>query len=164
MLISLRWRGSFNGGSDFMTLIVLMGLGLASLFPNHLLMGVGCLWYIALQTCTSYFISGLVKLKRANWRQGKALTGFIRLSIYEPGPFVKWFLESPKISLRISWVLILFECSFPLALLRFDLALAYVSFGFLFHLANFYIFGLNRFLFAWLATYPALLFAAVHAV
>lgn len=160
LLISLRWRGSFNGGSDFMNLIVLSALTLATCFDNNPTIGTACLWYIAIQTCTSYFIAGAIKLRRENWRSGKALSGFLSTTIYSPDPLSTTLSGSPALARLASWAVITFECLFPLALLNSQACLVMMGWAILFHLSNFYFFGLNRFLLSWAAAYPALYYCS----
>lgn len=155
VLISMRWRGTFNGGSDYMTVIVLSAITLGALWAVKL-----ALWYIAAQSCLSYFIGGAVKMKASNWRSGEALTEFICHSRYQVPTTLQNFLKVRWIALLCTWLILIFECSFPLALTGRPQALAYITLALLFHLGNFYAFGLNRFLFAWLATYPALYFCS----
>jgi hypothetical protein len=58
-----------------------------------------------------------------------------------------------------SWLVIVFECAFPLVLwVRPQGAALLLACGLAFHLCNALVLGLNRFLWAWLAGYPALLF------
>lgn len=160
ILILLRWRGTFNGGSDYMTLVILMSITLATLFKNKNLVLLGCLWYIGIQTCLSYFISGLVKVKVKKWREGSALKAFIFSSNYDQPNFIKQFFKNKTLCLLSSWAVICFELCFPLAFLNPTICLLFIITAFVFHLGNFYVFGLNRFLFAWLASYPALYFCS----
>lgn len=160
VLISLRWRGTFNGGSDFMTLLILMALCVATLFGNSPKIVAGCLWYITLQTCTSYFISGVVKLKKRNWRTGRALSGFMSTTIYTPSTFQNFFIKYRILLLLSSWMVISFEILFPVCLLGPTLCLLFIGLAGVFHLFIFYTFGLNRFFFAWAAAYPALYFCS----
>lgn len=162
LLIALRWRGSFNGGSDFMNLIVLSALSVASANPGNEKIQAGCLWYIAIQTCTSYFIAGLIKLRQSGWRNGSALSGFIKTTIYSPDPIAMAIGNQRALSALASWGVILFECTFPIALLNAQLCILMMGLAFAFHLANFYFFGLNRFVLSWAATYPALLFCSLY--
>ncbi|MGE0491089.1 MAG: hypothetical protein AB7S38_17915 [Vulcanimicrobiota bacterium] len=147
VLISLRWRGAFNGGSDYMTVTVLLALAVAAIV-HHPVMTLACLWYVALQCCLSYFVAGIVKLNRANWRNGRALSAFTGGRL------------GPPRAARLSWAVIGFQCAFPLVLLVPELGPVFVLGAVGFHLANFYFLGLNRFFWAWLATYPALFYCA----
>ncbi len=160
ILIALRWRGTFNGGSDYMTIVILTALGLAVSFRSNFGVVFGCLWYITLQVCASYFIAGVVKLRRANWRSGLALRAFLNSTIYEPQALLQAFSKNALLVRLSSWLIIAFEISFPLALFNPTLCLMYIALAFLFHLANCYVFGLNRFLLAWAAGYPALLYCS----
>lgn len=160
VLVCLRWRGVFNGGSDYMTVVVLLALLLARLFPESHLVGLGCLLYIALQLLSSFFIAGVVKLKRVNWRSGRALGGFLCSGIYPVSPLLRAFAEKPALLACLSWSIILFEVLFPLSLLNQSICLLFIITALLFHVANVYMFGLNRFLFAWGAAYPALYYCS----
>jgi hypothetical protein len=155
-LIAVRWRGSFNGGSDFMTLVVLTGVAISAGFGNTPQAQTGCLWYIALQVCTSYFVAGFAKLKKGNWRSGRALQGFLGSTIYQPSSLLSAVTRRRGLLCFVSWVLIFFECSFPLALLNSRFSAVYLGLAVGFQLMNFYVFGLNRFVWAWGAAYPAI--------
>jgi hypothetical protein len=159
--IAARWRGSFNGGSDSMTIIVLLTTSLALLFP---VLTLACLWYLALQTCSSYFISGVVKIKSANWRSGSALKSFLSSTVYGPQPSLSAITDRALLCKILSWSVIALECSFPLALSSPEVCLIYIAAAMLFHFVNIYIFGLNRFLFAWAAAYPALFYCSMTAI
>ncbi len=170
--IALRWRGAFNGGSDFMTMAVMIGCLLAYAVKDGAVQSAGWqnggwqdggwnigLMFIAIQSASSYFISGGVKLLSQDWRTGKALPIFLDGGIYGPlsrhSPF--WF---QAIAGPVSWAFILWECAIPFALLSVKAIAVFCGFGLLFHLLVFWYFGLNRFVFAWLASYPALFYLA----
>ncbi len=156
VLIAMRWRGSFNGGSDFMTLVVLTALSLAAGFESRPIVALGCLWYIVIQTCNSYFLAGVVKLRTASWRSGEALPDFLTHAIYENGRVMRWLPRRALHTRLASWAVIGLECTFPLALIDRRLCLGYIAMALTFHIINVYVFGLNRFVWAWAATYPAL--------
>ncbi len=162
-LVSQRFRGSFNGGSDYMTLIVILALCIESLAPDHLL-ARPILWIISLQSVTSYFMAGLVKIKRSDWRTGEALVVFIHSPNYAPPLIIKNLLKHKYLAFIVSWLIILFELSFPFILFQHKsiFVLCWLILGLLFHLNNVFNFGLNRFLFVWLSTYPALYYCTVR--
>jgi hypothetical protein len=163
LLISIRFRGSFNGGSDYMAQILLLSLIIAHAFPSARVQS-GVLWYISLQVCTSYFIAGLVKLKQPSWRTGLALNGFISSPNYNPPSLIKNLFSQKLIALIVSWMVMIFEISFPLILIMHNnkIVLIWIGLSFLFHLGNVFLFGLNRFFLVWCATYPALYFVAKY--
>lgn len=158
----VRWRGAFNGGSDFLTLVALTGQILGSwleyLNSAEWAWRAG-LWYVSLQAITSYFISGWVKLLRAEWRRGEAMTIFLNAAIY--GPLAPAHpLRKPLLARLGSWAFIGWECVFPLALLHPVLAVIFCGVAAVFHFLVFWFFGLNRFFWAWIAAFPAIVWSA----
>lgn len=162
LLILIRWRGAFNGGSDFLTLVVLTGLCIIHLgalwFEPLLAMRAG-LWYIAIQAITSYFMSGWVKILRPEWRRGEAMTVFLNGAIYGPLPPGHW-LHRPALAFLGSWAFILWECAFPFALVNPLHAIGFCAVAAVFHFLVFWFFGLNRFFWAWMASFPAIVWCA----
>ena len=162
LLLLLRWRGAFNGGSDFMTLVGLTGLLLAhvlNLFTDAAKAWHVALWYVAVQSLSSYFVSGWVKLMRPEWRSGRALTVFLDNAVYGPLP-ANSIYRQPQLALLCSWSFTLWEGLFPLALLDARLATLFCAIATVFHFLVFWFFGLNRFFWAWLSTFPAILYCA----
>ena len=159
-LITLRWRGSFNGGSDYLTLIILFCLCVAFTNKSSEVLGKGALWYISLQVISSYFLAGLYKIKQEKWRSGKAITAFVTSPNYRVPVIIGEKSTDPTWAKIFSWAVMLFEMSFPLVLVHPSLTFFYLSAGIAFHLTNFFIFGLNRFFWAWCASYPAIIFCA----
>ncbi len=162
LVLLLRWRGAFNGGSDFMTLVGLTGLLIAHAVGAFLGMETGWragLWYVALQSLTSYFMSGWVKLLHPSWRSGRALPQFLDTGIYGPLPAHSAY-RRPAVAMAVSWSFTVWEGLFPLALLDLRLAALFCAVASVFHFLVFRFFGLNRFFWAWLTSYPAILWAA----
>lgn len=162
VLILLRWRGAFNGGSDFMTLIVLTGMLIAQLAQHAV--GPALAWkaglvYIGLHSLTSYFISGAIKLLSREWRNGSALPYFLDGGLYGPLP-ADSMLRRRRVAIACSWAFILWECAAPLALAGPRIALAFCAIAVVFHWLVFRYFGLNRFFWAWLASHPAIIYCA----
>ncbi len=142
-LLAIRWRGTFNGGSDTMTFHILTAWMVSLWFPQ---LERACLYYIAVQLILSYFIAGVAKASRREWWSGEALAGFLRR--YRAPVFAPALL---------SWAIVAFELAAPLAWIA---PVPFAAAAMAFHLLNVYVFGLNRFFWAWLAAYPAL-FAVV---
>ena len=125
-LIALRWQGSFNGGSDNMTFLVLSTLLLASQMTAHPKWVSALLAYLAFQTGFSFFISGMVKFRSRNWRSGLVLKSILEGSIY-PVPDILRKKRKAMILMRaLSLFLILFELLFPLALFSYQIGRAHV--------------------------------------
>ncbi len=162
LVLLFRWRGAFNGGSDFMTLVGLTGLLIAHIVGALTDTEHGwraALWYVALQSITSYFVSGWVKLLRREWRDGSALPFFLDSGVY--GPIAaRSAYRRPRVAQACAWAFTVFEGCAPLALLDARLAAAFCAVAALFHFLVFWFFGLNRFFWAWLVTFPAIIWAA----
>lgn len=166
LVLLLRWRGAFNGGSDFMTLVGLTGLLIAHLVGHAMGTDWGWragFWYITLHALTSYFMSGWVKLLHPSWRSGRALPQFLDTGIHGPlAPHSAY--RHPALARAISWAFTVWEGLFPLALLDVRLAALFCAVASVFHFLVFRFFGLNRFFWAWLSTYPAILWCAGQSV
>lgn len=163
-LTALRWRGTFNGGADYMTILVLLMLALESLFRPNATVRLGCLWYLAIQTILSYFVAGVVKLRNADWRSGRALARFLSSPPYDPPDFFVRASRRSGMMLLGSWGILVFETAFPLALLSPRVCVAFLGAALVFHALNVATFGLNRFLFAWGAAYPAVYYCILQKV
>jgi hypothetical protein len=162
LLLLVRWRGAFNGGSDFMTLVSLTGILLAqvlALFLETAMAWAAGLGYIAIHTLSSYFVSGWVKVKRSEWRSGRALTVFLNSGLFGPLSADSVFRKS-WLALVCSWAFILWEGVFPLVLFKPDWVWVFGSVALIFHFLVFWFFGLNRFFWAWAANLSSLFFLA----
>ncbi len=149
-----RFQGPYNGGSDKMLLLVVSCLALAHAVPG---LGQIALAYLAVQLVLSYFVSGWVKLRSADWRAGDALADVFAFSAYPVSEGLRRLGDRAGLMRAGSWAVIGFEVAFPLALLSQTTLIPALCIAAAFHLANALFFGLNRFLWAWIAAYPALL-------
>lgn len=150
LILCWRYRGTYNGGSDMMTLMTLLGLVISYSFPEGSSMRVFGLFFIAVHSISSYFLSGMYKLKQKSWRDGTALAIFLKKN---------WPQHLMKI---LSWGALCFEVGFPLSLINLKLAYVFIALAFVFHATNAVLLGLTRFLWAWAATWPALLFVTAY--
>lgn len=164
LVLLIRWRGAFNGGSDFMTVVVLTGVliaQVATLFVGPVLAWKAGLWYITIHTMSSYFLSGSVKLLSSDWRNGRALAYFLDGAVYGPLPKESIFRKKP-VAVVCSWAFIIWECSFPLVLAGPAWAIAWCLCAAVFHFLVFWHFGLNRFFWAWVASFPAIIYCSTQ--
>jgi hypothetical protein len=162
MTLLLRWRGAFNGGSDFMSVVSLTGLFLGQFLclflPQNIALKAG-LWYICIHSLTSYFLSGSVKLSYPGWRNGRALPYLLDNAAFGPLKTNSWF-KIPAIACLASWGFIVWECLFPVSLLWPQYTLVWCLIGAVFHFLVFWHFALNRFFWAWCVSYPAIIYCA----
>ena len=151
-----HFDGPYNGGSDRMRLLVLSCLWLSHVARNpawaHVALG-----YLAVQVVLSYAMAGWVKLANPDWRCGRALHDVFAFSVYPVSEDLRTWADAPRTLLAFSWMAIIFELLFPLALLNTTALVAALCLALLFHVSNACTFGLNRFVWIWIAGYPCLL-------
>lgn len=152
LAVAVRFRGTFNGGSDAMLVVVLLGLAIARSGAPEV--GLG---YIAAQLVLSYVLAGVAKLREPRWRDGTALAALVALPSYGVPSALSGFLIRPAIARTTGYALLAFELGFPIALVDPTACRVLLVLAALFHLGNAVVFGLNRFLWAWVAAFPALI-------
>lgn len=160
ILICLRWRGTFNGGSDYLSLLTSLTLLICLSCYSNITVVTVALLYLGLQVTLSYFIAGIVKLRNPAWRSAEALRAFLSAPCFNPPAFAKTAISSRALSRLLAYTVLSFECLFPLGIIFRELLPFFLLTAAVFHLVNAYIFGLNRFFWAWLAAYPAVIFLA----
>lgn len=151
-----KFGGPYNGGADKMAMLILTCLVLEKLAPTPGLKDLA-FGYLGIQAIFSYWISGWVKLRSRAWRRGEALSDVFAFSVYPVSDDLRRLANSKTLLVVLSWCVILFEVAFPLALLDHSLLWLALACAALFHLSNALILGLNRFLWIWPCTYPAIL-------
>jgi Vitamin K-dependent gamma-carboxylase len=155
-ILLMRFRGPYNGGSDSMTLLVLLCLWVSHLAPNQFWRELA-LGYLSFQLVFSYVQSGWVKIANSDWRSGNALRDVFAFSAYPVSENLRNLATSTRLMLTMSWLVILFELLFPLSLFNQWLLMIALGIAAIFHLANAFLFGLNRFFWIWPAAYPVII-------
>ncbi len=156
VILIRRFQGPYNGGSDTMTLLVLLCLWLTHMAPTRYWQEIA-LGYLAIQLTLSYFQSGWVKVVNPEWRSGRALQQVFELSAYPVSENVRLWAGRPQVLRAMSWSVMVFELLFPLVLLNQTLLIVALGIAALFHLANALLFGLNRFFWIWPAAFPLII-------
>lgn len=162
LLICIRFRGSFNGGSDMMTFVVLTGvlIGLGGQSETWQMMG---LLYIAIHGVYSYFKAGLAKIVQADWRRGRALPAFMNRSLYFDVQRMSQILKSKHtLSLLLCWSALIFELAAIGIPIVQGFAFIYLAAALIFHFIIFAGFGLNRFFWVWLSAWPAIIYVTQY--
>lgn len=118
------------------------------------------------QLVVCYAVSGIVKLRRRDWRSGRVLHDVMSSATYGHRHAAR-VTRSPPRALLLAWGVMLAEALFPLALLApAPILWAALAMFLLFHWATAYAMGLNTFAWAFPAAFPAVLLlgAAVRSV
>lgn len=154
-------RGAYGqNGADQMAAIVGLTVLAALLIGTPAALVAG-LWFIALQAVLSYEAAGLAKLVSPTWRSGRAAGLIVNCGTYGTRQAAALVAGHAGVSAAASWFVIAFEVLFVVALAGWaPLTLAVLAVGFAFHFATAGIMGLNDFLFAFSAPYPAIWFIA----
>ncbi len=156
VFILKRFNGPYNGGSDRMSLLILCCLTLVHFMPTvqwqEYIFG-----YLAMQVVLSYFIAGWVKIVNPQWRSGQALADVFAFSAYPVSESLRGWVQRPALLCVMGWMVMLFELLFPFTLLTQPTLILGLVIAAAFHFANACLFGLNRFLWIWLAAYPSIL-------
>ena len=117
--------------------------------------------YLAIQLIASYFIAGVFKALNKDWWNGQAIKDIFLFSSFPANEALRNIAKLPITGLTITGIItVIFELAFPVALLGGQLIWIVLALALVFHLFTAYFFGFNRFVWAWLAAYPSLLWVA----
>jgi hypothetical protein len=145
-----------------MSLITFVAVAIYKLFPGDVHVAQASLWFIAIQGCLSYFVAGIAKVISPVWRSGEAVRRILGTRTYGSRRSASLVSGRDGVCVALSWLVMLFECTFPLALAFGITGFAiFAVLGIFFHITNAVIMGLNTFVWAFVATYPAILFCAL---
>ncbi|WP_420861898.1 HTTM domain-containing protein [Algirhabdus cladophorae] len=167
LLILRRFHGPYNGGSDRMGLLVLYCLCLSTGLLTWVGKGLGAqvaFGYLGVQVILSYFISGKVKVVNPDWRNGRALRDVFQFSAYPVSENLRQLAHRPRLLWVASWAVMVFEVLFPLSLFSTPSLIVALGVATLFHTANAVLFGLNRFVWFWIASYPSIVWLQIRLV
>jgi hypothetical protein len=149
-------------GSDQMSLITFVAVGIHQIFPGDVQIAHASLWFIAIQGCLSYCVAGIAKVISPVWRSGEAVRRIFGTRTYGTRRSATVVSGRDGVCAVLAWFVMLFECTFPLALACGKTGFAvYAAIGIVFHISNAVVMGLNTFVWAFVATYPAILFCAI---
>jgi uncharacterized membrane protein (DUF485 family) len=161
--VFMYWRAPLGmDGSDQMSILIFVAVTIYKLFPGDIWVARASLWFIAIQGCLSYLVAGVAKLISPVWRNGEAVRRILGTRSYGSSKVAPLVANRRGVCIGLSWLLMLFECSFPLALAFGKTGFAtFAVLGVIFHVTNALVMGLNTFVWAFVATYPAIFFCAM---
>lgn len=162
--LAFNWRRLLgDDGSDQMSSIILITLALcAGIGSSNFTLHLG-LWFIALQACLSYSAAGIAKLVSPQWRTGEAIYGIFNTGTYGMKSVALFLQKRKGLCVLLCWSVIIIETLFPLCLvLPEPWNWGFLVWGALFHLQCAVIMGLNSFLWAFIATYPAIIYVSAR--
>lgn len=160
--LSLPWG---RDGADEMTIIATAGCGVIAvgLSANSHSIAVAGAWFLTAVLCISYLSSGLAKLGGRAWRSGSALGLVMQTRSYGDIRVAALFKRYKRVGVAASYLMILGEIGFPIALVvPKPVGFAVLACGMGFHVLTAVIVRLNRFVPAFLASYPSMLWVLQH--
>ncbi|EIE98531.1 hypothetical protein [Saccharomonospora glauca] len=150
-----------SDGSETVLTISLTSIALGRWFRSDPRARHACLWFIAAQSCLSYGIAGLAKLVSPVWRDGTAVRDIFRTRMFGHRKVFSFLRNRPKLARAVGMGTIVGEMAFPLVLVApAPVARALLATGAGFHASNAVVMGLNRFVWAFLGTYPAVMYCS----
>lgn len=157
------WRRGLYGddGSDQMNAILLITIFLCvGPHSTSTILAIG-LWFLALQACLSYTAAGIAKLVSPIWRNGDAVFQIFNTASYGLKPVAAVLEHRRWLNLTLCWSVMLIETLFPLCLILPEpWNWGFLAWGLTFHVLCAVIMGLNSFVWAFVATYPAIIYVS----
>ena len=158
-LLTLHFRNGFgDDGADQMSAVIALPLVFHALVPASRTIAFAGLLFVGAQACLSYLASGISKAVSPIWRSGRAIFGIMNTRSYGSARMAALLRDRPHLNRALAWSVFGIEALFPLVLFAPQpIALALLAWGVSFHLFCAGAMGLNSFVWAFTATYPALL-------
>lgn len=161
----INYRSPFGqDGSDQMSTIVVIVLFLFHINPENTIIAQAGIWFIALQSLLSYFTAGYFKAKGKKWTtHPNAVFLIFNTSTYGSKPIAGYLQNKQQIITFLTWSTVAVEATFPLVLITgYPGMILFLGWGLGFHLMNALVMGLNSFLWAFLATYGAIIYCCMQ--
>lgn len=150
-----------SDGSEHLATITLTASSLARLFDDDPRTRDACVRFIAGQSALSYGAAGLAKAVSPPWRDGTAVRDVVRTRMYGHRETYELLSEHPRLVKLLGPGTILGELAFPAVLVApKPIARLLLAVGASFHAGNAVVMGLNRFVWSFIGTYPAIAYAA----
>jgi uncharacterized membrane protein YphA (DoxX/SURF4 family) len=162
LLTMFRNRAGTDGADQMQTIL------LASLFCYYIttdpVIRESALWFITFQISVAYFTAGVAKLFSPAWRKGTVMkTSFAHLALGSESLY-RLMPKGPRTQQLMACSVMAFESAFPLFVLAGPkVCVAALACGFLLHLVIAIGLGLPRFLFTFVAGYPAVFLVSIKA-
>jgi hypothetical protein len=156
--VQTAFSRSGNDGADQMAKIVLGGAAAGFLLPQSPDVAEMAVLFVAAQAGLAYGVSGVMKISSPEWRSGHALAEVMSTRLFGCDALGRWLTTHRGWSVAASWILMSWECLFPLSLAGRPWMMAVMlAVGVLFHALSAFLMGLNTFFWSFVGTYPSLM-------
>jgi hypothetical protein len=167
-MLYMKWRRQLgDDGGEQMLLIMSVAFAISLMFhsaPGALEAGA---YFVGAQACFSYLVAGVAKLMGPDWRRGNVIPLILSTRTFGARRTASLLERHPPLARMLCWGTIAFESSFLFApLLPLPALIALLAIAASFHLGIAALMGLNGFLWAFIGTYPAIIFLnqGVHSL
>jgi hypothetical protein len=160
--ILLQLRGGLgNNGSDDMLLLIMFTSFLARLLNTSLCTSIA-LFFLSAQVSLAYLVSGLVKVSQTPWRNGISMIDLMSTETFGHRGLLVLLRSSPRGAALIATIFVFGELFGSFApWLPLTYAVSLLCGALAFHLATALVMGLNTFVPAFVATYPAVIYTSL---
>ncbi len=148
-------------GADQMQTIVWSGVFIYCLQLGNIAENLAVVLVVS-QLCLSYWVAGIAKAISPTWRSGRAVSEILRTSTYGTLSVAK-IAQHRTISLVACWMTIGFELIGPFLIFTGPLGtIVFLCAGLIFHISIALAMGLYTFVWAFVATYPLVLYVGIN--
>jgi hypothetical protein len=152
--------GVGGDGANQMSTIILVSIALAEAVGKQAALSL-TLYFIAAQSILAYIASGFAKALSPYWRLDNIVLAVVSTSSYGSRGFASALIRFPGIARAMTLGVIGFEILMPLTIFGpSQVRIPLLALAGMFHLGCAVTMGLNNFLWAFTATYPAVLYSA----
>jgi hypothetical protein len=163
-LLACRWLRVTQGADSQLTLITSAAISLTLLSDTAAAAGY-CLYFLTLQLCLAYFAAGFHKLRSRPWRDGSALPGILAARLFGSPALAPWLARRRWLARPATVGVVAWELAFPVILVAPpEVCWCCLACGVVFHLGTAVTMGLNKFVWAFLALYPAAVYCATGSI
>ncbi|MEO8590494.1 MAG: HTTM domain-containing protein [Flavobacteriales bacterium] len=153
-LMNHAWMAGSGGQqliSNLLFWLILVPDRSRPLSPNgwRLVLGTSAFWILRLQLLLAYAATGLHKLTGTHWLDGTALGIVATDPAYGPA----WLVRAPAIAMTMTWAVLLFQLSFPIAVWFRRTRIPWMVIGVVFHLGTAISLGIPEMALAFISAY-----------
>ena len=154
-LMNRSWMAGSGGQqlmSNLLFWLIVVPDGSRPFAPNgwSAVLGTSAFWILRLQLLLAYAATGLHKLTGTHWIDGTAMGIVATDPAYGPA----WLVHAPALAMAMTWAVLLFQLTFPIAVWFRRTRVPWMVAGILFHLGTALSLGIPEMAFAFIAAYP----------
>jgi hypothetical protein len=144
-------------GSDQMVVVILIACFLGCAVHGHVTARAACS-FVAGEVALAYLVAGAYKIRGPLWRSGQAFSLITRTKVFGHPAVARVVHRHPMLGFVATYCVVCWELIFPLALIApLAVLVTILVIGVVFHVACAVVMGLNRFVWVFVATYPAVI-------